>query len=213
MKRFIGKDEDDILHQFEYYIWGDNFGYIPITKVMSSSINHCFLNQFAKIVKPLEMGYRSNMSELADLLSERKTFAFVRNPWSRFVSAFRFQIQNNNYNENYYKFYGIRSATSFSACLEILLRLSNEDLDKHFRPQYSQLFHNGKQIPEFIGQLENSEEDWITVCDRYIGEYRELPRVNEQEFLRYQDYFDDKGLLSKFNEKYEMDIEIFGYTF
>jgi len=70
----------------------------------------------------------------------------------------------------------------------------------------------GKLLMDFVGKLENLQEDWQTVCERIGLPHEPLPRKNASQRGRMQDYYDDESrqLVAR---HWAREIEMFGYTF
>jgi hypothetical protein len=135
------------------------------------------------------------------------TFGFVRNPWDRMVSS--------------WKYGGPRSKWGIDfkdLCLNL------EDLvPKNATAKNQKLLHISEQHPfliceekkikaDFIGKFENLQEDFNTVCDEIGIPQQQLPHINKSKHKHYTEYYDDetRELVA---EKYAKDIENFGYKF
>ena len=152
-------------------------------------------------------------------------FSFVRNPWSRLVSV--------------YKYLGFYEVMPFKQFL-------TEDFDKKTQweshlfvePQYEYLFDDsGHQLVDFIGRFESLQADFEVVCNKIGIPSTRLPHVNESAVNRsiylkfkqlvkrfsppyktydmhnhYAEYYDNesKQLVADY---YARDIEVFHYEF
>lgn len=136
------------------------------------------------------------------------TFSFVRNPWSRFLSAYTFLSaggigpRDKMHREQYIKPY-----SSFEEFVRNIfkIKISNQ---LHFRLQTT--FVNDKV--DFIGRFENFQEDFDTICDRIGIPRYELPHKNKTKHKHYTEYYDDetREIVGKY---YKKDIETFDYRF
>ena len=131
-------------------------------------------------------------------------FAFVRNPFERFVSAYVFLFRN-------------------SISLDHSPEELNEDMKaalhrRRFRqrvliqPQ-SQLLEDreGKLAVDFIGRYENLEAEFEDVCQR-LGIQASLPRTNPSEHVHFSRYYDPE-LRSMVADFYARDLQNFGYSY
>lgn len=131
-------------------------------------------------------------------------FAFVRNPWDRVVSAYCNKVLTKGH-------------PAFKECFDkgfeyFVDFIASKDLrhaDAHIRLQTS-------LIPvdemDFIGRLENFDEDLNHVMEKIGIEEVAIPRNNPSEHEHYSHYYTarTKRIIA---EKYKRDIKVFGYKF
>ena len=155
-------------------------------------------------------------------------FAFVRNPWDRIVSE--------------YKFRGYPRKTDFKTyLLNHLPKPSWTDRYIHTIPQYDFLFDDsGNLLVDYLGKFERLEKDFDEVCRRIGISQVTLPHKNissrvlkfpwtlkgaarilinmvsikrrKNLFNHYTEYYDDESRALVAN-LYKQDIETFGYEF
>ena len=156
-------------------------------------------------------------------------FAFVRNPWDRVVSEYKYRMHAHRYSFKNYLF-------------EHFPRPSWSDQYCHVIPQYDFLYDaNGKLLVDFVGRFENLKNDFAYVCEKLNVEPKPLPHKNKSTsifnrrdnnliqilrsikhkfsinqrrntFERYEDYYDN-GCIDFVAAIYNNDIETFGYKF
>jgi hypothetical protein len=138
-------------------------------------------------------------------------FTFVRNPFSRILSAFNY-LKNGGVNiqdrriRNRYKLDEIDFKTF------VKNNIKNDSINTdHFKPQLHYLDYDVKKI-NFIGKFENLHEDFNTICDKIGIPRQELPHKNKSKHKHYTEYYDDETR-EIVAEKYAMDIEYFDYRF
>jgi hypothetical protein len=156
-------------------------------------------------------------------------FAFVRNPWDRVVSEYKYRRHAQKYSFKIFLF-------------EHFPMPSWSDQYCHVIPQYDFLHdQNGILLVDFVGRFENLQEDFTYICDRLNIKIKTLPHHNKStsifnrrdnnvmEILRsikstlsitrkrntfqhYVDYYDDESIEFVAN-LYRKDIETFDYNF
>ncbi|MCI5077442.1 sulfotransferase family protein [Oricola sp.] len=150
-------------------------------------------------------------------------FAFVRDPWARVVSM--------------YRYLGFDKRISFR---EFVLREFRGRIwrDRHWfvAPQSDFICDpGGRPMVDFVGRFENLEADFNSVCQRLGMPLNELPHVNASRDqtsgapsrtwlslgrgkqhssprpATFQDYYDEETCAAV-ARLYRRDVEIFGYT-
>lgn len=158
-------------------------------------------------------------------------FSFVRNPWDRVVS--------------FYKYSHLNLLISFDTfVLKELPKLTNER-SYFYATQYEFLYHNGEQLVDFIGRFENLQKSFDKVCDILGISESKLPHTRKRKILPikkrasemykklkrrprllltyrpdpinsldYREYYSmNKNLKERVYDMYKKDIEVFGYSF
>jgi len=138
-------------------------------------------------------------------------FAFVRNHWARFISAYEF-LKKGGLNE---KWDGqaaerVRQYKNITA----LLKSNDKVLNwVHFRPQWHWVCdHDGNLLVDFIGKTEEMEEGLNFVALKTGVKPKDLKKLNANPHKHYSKYF-NKTSLGLFNERYSKDIEMFDYEY
>ena len=133
-------------------------------------------------------------------------FAFVRNPYSRVVSA--------------WQMFGGETKFSFDNFLKIVVDDSidykngpgtDEKIRHHTIPQLHP--YNCLKYADFIGKFENLQEDFNKICDRLNIVQQKLPHLNESQYDNdYSLYYSEK-IKKIVSQYFKEDIEYFEYTF
>jgi hypothetical protein len=156
-----------------------------------------------------------------DEFSSYYKFSFVRNPWSRLVSEYRYR-----------NFLSHKSFKDF-----VLNKLPSPGMDdkyRHIMPQTDMLYDaDGTLLVDFVGKFEQLDKDFKQVCDRLGFDHTTLPHVNssdkksrevrrkfrnfihhnnEANLSSYVDFYDDETL-DFVSHLYRKDIENFDYSF
>ncbi len=140
-------------------------------------------------------------------------FTVVRNPWARLVSGFYFLKQGNWDPKGSGALGSIQEYEEFDRFVKGWLNPDNIRRHNVFRPQSKFLFRGDKLMVDFVGYLENIEDDFRHI-QLQIGSQGELNHLNRGRLLSkgYQDYYTDETIQIVGN-LYRDDVENFGYRF
>jgi len=141
-------------------------------------------------------------------------FTFVRHPYSRLVSAYRYITQNNHdmWTENKSTKEKVnRSFRDFEDfVLNGLRQISEEDC--HFRPQSRYILLNGTLAVDYIGRVERIQRDFNEVCN-ILDVSRKLPRLNDTgSNYTTRSYYTSDAVKRRVDQIYSEDFENLGYV-
>lgn len=139
------------------------------------------------------------MYKIKEVITEEKynnyfKFGFVRNPYDRCVSAWKYDIEKG-------------FANSEISLFNFVKNLNPNHINSKYLNQYK--FIDGC---DFIGRFESLQEDFNIVCDKIGVPRQELPYKNKSNHKHYSEYYDDETR-EIVAQKYSQDIEYFGYKF
>ena len=129
-------------------------------------------------------------------------FAFVRNPFDRFVSYCAFIT---------------RESGEFDRVPQQVMRHVLYELRpmQHilFQPQYSVLVDaDGKLLSDYVGRVEQMQVSYDAICARIGIPSRPLEQVNSTRRGDYRQYYDQQ-LIDGVSDLYRRDLDLFGYGF
>ena len=140
-------------------------------------------------------------------IKEYFSFCIVRNPWDRLVSVFHY-LQNGGRNNKDAKQGEMLKDYNFKSFVH---DFSFEKFPYiHFKPQM--YFIKSVDNFDYIGRLENLQEDFNIICDKIGIPRQQLPHQNKSKHKHYTEYYDDETR-EIVAQKYAKDIEYFGYKF
>ena len=131
-------------------------------------------------------------------------FSFVRNPWDRIVSEYK-----------YCRYCGVKDFKTF--IFNKLPKPAWTDDYRHIVPQYELLVDaNGSMLVDYVGKFEGLQKDFNEVCNKLGIPLVTLPHANKSpesgQSRHYAEYYDNET--KEFVESlYIKDIETFGYAF
>lgn len=129
-------------------------------------------------------------------------FAFVRNPFDRFVSYCAFMMRENGAFER--------------APQDVMRRMLFELRPMHhvlFQPQHCFVTdEQGALLSDYVGRVENMQASYDEVCGRIGIPSTTLGQVNSSRRGSYREYY-DQVLIDGVAELYARDLELFGYEF
>ena len=137
-----------------------------------------------------------------DAFNSYLKFAFVRNPFDRFVSYCAFMTRANDaFNRN-------PQAVMRHILFEV--RPMNHIL---FVPQHTFVTDaEGRLLADMVGRVEEMQASYELICERIGIPSRGLDQVNSSRRGSYRDYYDQQ-LIDGVAELYRRDLELFGYQF
>jgi Sulfotransferase family len=130
-------------------------------------------------------------------------FAFVRNPFDRFVSYCAFML---------------RDGEVFQRRPREVMRhfLFGAPPERHilFQPQASLLVGEDDKtlLTDTVGRVEDMQGSYDAICARIGIPSRPLDRVNDSRHGDYRPYY-DQALIDGVAARYALDLELFGYSF
>lgn len=130
-------------------------------------------------------------------------FAFVRNPYDRFVSYCAFMTRERG--------------TFLQAPQEVMEHLLFREPPEHhilFQPQASVLVDDDGRtlLADIVGRVENMQASYDEICERIGIPSRQLERVNSSKRGDYRQYY-TTALADAVAKRYALDIDLFGYQF
>lgn len=137
-----------------------------------------------------------------EVFSRYFKFAFVRNPFDRFVSYCAFMTRGNG-----------AFATDPHAVMDHLLFRAAPDSHILFQPQYTVLVdEKGRLLTDEVGRVESMQQDYDRICARIGIPSRALARVNRSSHGGYRQYYTPR-VAKAVAARYARDLELFGYEF
>ena len=128
-------------------------------------------------------------------------FAFVRNPFDRFVSYCAFMTRSN----------GLFAREPQQVMHQFLDSPPLEHI--LFQPQHSFLCgEDGELLTDGLGRVERMQQSYDEICERIGIPSSPLETVNSSSRRNYRDYYDEP-LKRRVADFYARDLELFGYEF
>lgn len=140
-------------------------------------------------------------------------FAFVRNPWSRLYSAFRF-LSKGGMNEKDAMFQAdvLSEYSDFSDFVMRWLDHETVDTQMHFRPQHRFIFDASRRLAvDFVGFYESLENDFEYVA-KQLAVTASLPHLNSSGAAEDLSGVYSPQMIEKVSAIYAADIDTFGYS-
>lgn len=134
-----------------------------------------------------------------DSLEKYFTFSFVRNPWDRFVSAWRYMGRDSNSSQPFEEFIKLleREVKTGASLTWEYLSLPQSDFIGS---------------PDFTGKFETLDDDFSLICETLGLPVRKLKKRNTTGGKHYKEYYTSKTK-NIVSELYKKDIERFKYVY
>jgi len=142
-------------------------------------------------------------------------FTFVRNPYTRLVSAYEF-LRNGGHpawpRDQRFRDEVLSNYVDFADFVLRWLKPRPQRPEPHFRPQHEFLEMGGRLVMDFVGRVERIDVDFATVCDR-LGIQAQLGRLNptNENHGTLGDYYSSDAVERRVRDFYARDFELFGY--
>ena len=128
-------------------------------------------------------------------------FSFVRNPWARLVSEYEYIRREKTHG---------RHGKVIKMDFKNYIKYQAKRFDAH---QINMLAdRKGALLMDFIGKLENLNDDWHHVCKQIDIPFSPLPHENRTKKKDFRSYYSDNEK-SMVENLWKRDIETFGYRF
>lgn len=160
----------------------------PIAELAKIGHGHITLQQIQPYMRPEEW-------------NEFFKFAFVRNPFDRFVSYCAFMTRANGQFQQDPK--------------AVMWNVLNQPPQRHilFQPQHSFVTgSDGALQTDYLGRVEQMQQSYDEIAGRIGIPSQELDKVNSSTRRDYREYY-DQPLIDGVAKLYARDLELFGYEF
>jgi chondroitin 4-sulfotransferase 11 len=143
-------------------------------------------------------------------------FGFVRNPWDRLLSAYKFLKKGGMYSAD--KTWSDIYLSEFENFEHFVLSLKNKRKANgilrgtHFIPQYKFVCDYKLKVKlDFLGRFENIDLDFDFINSK-LGLYSQLKHLNKSNNASYCEFYSDE-MIKIVSQVYREDILIFNYKF
>ena len=137
-----------------------------------------------------------------ELFARYFKFAFVRNPFDRFVSYCAFRTRT-----------GGAFQRDPHAVMGHFLFVEPPEGHILFQPQFELLAdEDGELLTDMVGRVEDMQASYDVICERIGIPTRKLEKVNASSRGDYRQYY-TPALVAGVANRYRRDLELFGYGF
>lgn len=185
--------------------------FIHVPKVAGSSIEKALFGTKGAVGHQTALACREADPEA---YAKGFSFAFVRNPYDRFVSAYAY-LEKGGRNK-YDHAWAQKHLMHYGSFRNFVLALRDEKVKNevlswmHFIPQYRFITDEDENsMVDFIGRYERLQADFDTLKAK-LGAHGSLPHENASDRDLYQHYYDHETAQIIY-DIYQKDFEMFGY--
>ena len=187
------------------------FIFIAVARTASTSIK-------VRLNSPLNQPPNIYHASISKVLKENPDisnyfkWAFVRNPWDRFVSSY-FEFKQIGHSKWANQLKPFESFESF------LYNFPTHNISKdiHFIPQIDCLSFNGKVAMDKICRFESLQKDFNEICQRFNLELKNLSKFRKNQFkgnaFKYTDFYTSREMVDIIRKFYYRDVDFFNYKF
>lgn len=161
---------------------------------------------------------RARLVSAAELMRDAPDafiFTFTRNPFSRVASCYFDKLMTRNGEPAPDGWSDFPAGIGFADFVERVAQLGDDEINLHLRSQASILTHEGRLMPQFIGQVERVVADWLrlttAIKTRGGPHLRRLMVLHSTRDRRppTPELFADPALQRLVRERYRADFETF----
>jgi chondroitin 4-sulfotransferase 11 len=142
-------------------------------------------------------------------------FTFVRNPYTRLVSAYEF-LRNGGHpawpTNQRFRDEVLSQYADFEDFVLRGLKPGADWSEPHFRPQHEFVELGGRVVMDFVGRIEKIDVDFARVCDR-LGIQAQLGRLNptQEKHGTLGEHYASDAVERRVRDVYARDFELFEY--
>nr|WP_163503651.1 sulfotransferase family 2 domain-containing protein [Halomonas socia] len=190
----------------------NNCIYIHVPKAAGTSLNKAIYGRTLGHYTATEI-----QVQFPKLFSKAFVFSFVRNPWDRVLSAYRFAKVGKTDSMGMYRpeQYQIPEFESFERFLfEWLAKQNLDKIDFVFQPQSRFVVgKHGGLLTDYMGKVERLEAD-IKYVESVLGKRINVGRENiTSEKIDYRSAYVNDDMVELVRSLYRKDVDKFDYTF
>lgn len=166
--------------------------------------------EIKKIYAKSGFKFHDKLQNIAPHYLDYFKFAFVRNPYSRAISAYLYirkterSVQHRRLKNLTFKQFLLEQYSNY-----IIYKTKGLQI---LAPQYDFLHScNGDMLADYVGRYENINEDYNYICRRLKITDTVLPHLNHSNNFGLGEYY-DAATVSIINDMFKVDFETFGYN-
>jgi len=142
----------------------------------------------------------------------------VRNPFDRLVSGWRDKIRTLNLSRGRRQRFGFTQACTFEQFINQIYRTKEEDINRHFIPQYRFIIYDNQIFSDRILKFEDLSNQWNKLVNEIEHVYNiKLDNMtvdlnSTKQKKPYREYYNRKTR-KLIEQKFEKDLNEFNYEF